>query len=108
VAAWEDEKVVPNAVLGARPDHPAIRECLELCIVRLHKGVWPAGPGVTTDVLTKRDDVLLLPPGSFYDVDYRDPQRDVKMQGKPAPWTFVRHHYWGSWLPEERRRVPAA
>lgn len=108
VAAWEDERVVPNAVLGARPDHPAIRECLELAIARMVRGVWAAGPGVTTEVLTRRDDVLLLPPGSFYAVSYQDPQRDLRMQSKPAPWEYVRHHYWGSWLPEERRRVPAA
>lgn len=105
-AAWEDENVIPNAVLGARPDHPAMRECLEQCIATMRKGTWDAGPGVTTRVLANRPDVLVLPPGAFYDVHYRDPLRDVKMQGHPPPWAFVRHHYWGSWLPEDRRRVP--
>jgi hypothetical protein len=66
VAAWEDERTIPNAVLGARPDHPAIRECLVQCIASLPRGTWEAGPGVTTRVLGKRDDVLVLPPGSFY------------------------------------------
>jgi hypothetical protein len=107
-AAWEDDRVVPNAIMGARPDHPAIRECLALCIQRLPQGVWPAGPGVTTEVLTSHPEVLLLPPGSLYAVHYRDPDRDAKMLAKPAPWEFARHHYWGSWLPEGRRRVPAA
>jgi hypothetical protein len=106
VAAWEDEHVIPNAVLGARPDHPAIRECLARCIGLLHKGTWEAGPGVTTRVLGKRDDVLLLPPGSFYPVYYRDPERDAKMQGPVPPWAYVRHAYWGSWLEPERQRVP--
>jgi hypothetical protein len=108
VAAWEDDKVVPNAVMGARPDHPVIRECLEACIKALHKGTWEAGPGVTTRILTKAPEALLLPPGSFYDVWYRDPDRDAKMKAAPPPWSFVRHHYWGSWLEESRQRVPAA
>lgn len=112
VAAWEDERVVPNAFLAARPDHPAIRECLDLALKRIRSqrpraSVWDVGPGVTTEILTKRKDVLLLPPASVYDVHYRDPDRDRKMTEKPSPWTFARHHYWGSWLPEERRRIPA-
>ena len=79
-AAWEDERCVPNAVLGAVPDHPAIRACLELAVERVPRGdVWAAGPGVTTQVLRGRDDVLLLPPGSFYDVHYRDTERDARM-----------------------------
>jgi mannosyltransferase OCH1-like enzyme len=110
-AAWEDDRCVPNAVMGARPDHPAIARCLELCIKRQSKGTWAAGAGVTTEVLPGRPDVLLLPPESFYPVHYRDPDRDAKMAGfKPRqhPWTFALHAYWGSWLEEERRRVPAA
>lgn len=106
-AAWEDEKVIPNAVLGARPDHPVIRECLTQAIRRMRNGVWAAGPGVTTAVLQRHPDVLILPPGTFYDVHYRDPERDAKMRAAPPPWAFARHHYWGSWLPEERRRIPA-
>jgi mannosyltransferase OCH1-like enzyme len=106
-AAWEDERCVPNAIMGARPDHPAIRECLEAALSVYRRGTWEAGPGVTTKVLPGRSDVLLLPPGSFYDVHYNDPERDSKMLGKPAPWTMARHHFWGSWLPAERQRVPA-
>lgn len=106
-AAWEDPKVIPNAVMGARPGHPAIRAALDAAIKAIPRGVWEGGPGVTTRVFRDRDDVLVLPPGTFYDVDYRDPDRDRLMRERPAPWTFARHHYWGSWLPEERRRVPA-
>jgi hypothetical protein len=106
-AAWEDDRVIPNAIMGARPEHPAIRECLTRALRAMNRSVWDAGPGVTTLVLPKYPDALLLPPGMFYDVDYRDPDRDAKMERAPAPWTLARHHYWGSWLPEERRRVPA-
>jgi hypothetical protein len=105
-AAWEDERVVPDAVMGAEPEHPAIKECLDLAIKRLRsprtdeeKSTWSTGPGVTTTVLPKRPDVLLLPPGSFYEVHYKDPDRDAKMSTKrPEPWIFVLHHYAGSWL----------
>jgi mannosyltransferase OCH1-like enzyme len=107
VAAWEDEKVVPNAVLGARPDHEAIRLVLADALRNMRRSVWEAGPGATTRVLVGRTDTLLLPPASFYDVHYRDPDRDAKMLMPASPWTFARHHYWGSWLPEARRKVPA-
>jgi mannosyltransferase OCH1-like enzyme len=101
-AAWEDERSVPNAVMGAVPSHPAIRECLDLALSRIPGPVWPAGPGVLTEILPRRDDVLLLPPGSFYPVHYRDPDRDSKMDDpalrKRNPWSFVLHRYAGSWL----------
>jgi hypothetical protein len=100
-AAWEDERCVPNAVLGARPGHPAIQRCLDLCIRRQSKGTWAAGAGVTTEVLPGRADVLLLPPESFYAVHYKDPDRSAKMAGfnpKQNPWAFALHHYFGSWL----------
>jgi hypothetical protein len=104
-AAWEDPRCVPDAVLGAAPQHPAIRRCLELAIRRLSAGTWASGAGVTTDVLPGRPDVLLLPPGSFYAVHYRDPQRVSKMaafEAADAPWAFVLHQYWGSWLPQKQ------
>lgn len=105
-AAWEDERTVPNAVMGAVPGHPAIRECLDLAIKRMPKGTWAAGPGVLTTLLPGRSDVLLLPPGSFYGVHYRDPDRKQRMsrfQPKEHPWAFVLHHYWGSWLTEAEK-----
>lgn len=101
-AAWEDERVVPNAVLGAVPNHPAIVACLDLMTAMLPCPTWNAGPGVTTQILPGRPDVLLLPPGSFYPVHYRDPERDAKMDDAKLrdkhPWAFVLHRYAGSWL----------
>lgn len=101
-AAWEDERTVPNAVMGAVPSHPAIRACLDLALERIPGDVWPAGPGVTTQVLPGRDDVVLFPPGSFYAVHYRDPERDRLMDDpatkKRNPWAFLLHRYAGSWL----------
>jgi hypothetical protein len=106
-AAWEDERCVPNAVMGAVPDHPAIRACLELSLARLAEKpteVWNSGAGVTTAILPGRDDVLLLPPESFYPVHYRDANRGRLMANfrpQTQPWTFALHWYWGSWLPKK-------
>lgn len=106
-AAWEDERTIPNAVMGAVPGHPAIRECLDRALALIPGPTWPAGPGVTTAVLQNRPDVLVLPPGAFYPVHYRDPERVAKMASattrKQNPWAFGIHHYAGSWLPEKDR-----
>jgi hypothetical protein len=109
-AAWEDANSVPNAVLGARTGHPALKEALDLAIERLSvkdrpdRATWAAGPGVTTKVLVGRDDVLVLPPGSFYEVHYRDArERLPNFDKKAAPWAFALHHWWGSWLAPEAR-----
>lgn len=106
-AAWEDSNTVPNAVLGARQGHPAIRKCLDLAIRTMRKGTWEAGPGVTTAVLPGRDDVLLLPPGSLFPVHYKDARAELP-RFKPEPWSFAVHHWHGSWLPAEKRWNDAA
>lgn len=113
VAAWEDDKVIPNAFFGAPPEHNATRECLELMLRRFPKGdVWKSGPGVTTSILAGRDDTIILPPGAIYPVHYRDPDRDARMREfDPAahPWTFMLHWYAASWLPEkDQHPLPAA
>jgi mannosyltransferase OCH1-like enzyme len=97
-AAWEDAKVVPDAVLGAKPAHPAIGECLERAIDVLDQGPWASGPGVTTAILPGRADVLLLPPGAWYPYHYT--QRDQRHDDHRAanPWAFGAHHWEGSWL----------
>lgn len=97
-AAWEDPQAVPNAVLGAVAGHPAIRACLDLMLSRLPGDTWQAGPGVTTKILPGRDDVLLLPPGSFYPYHYREKHRATENHRRAQPWAFGAHHWWGSWL----------
>lgn len=103
-ACWEDAKCIPNAVLGAAPDHPAIRLCLQYAIERMGIGTWEAGPGVTTEVLAFRPDVLTLPPGSFFPYHYKDKKRrrDAPHMTE-QPWAFAAHHWAGSWLPEDKR-----
>jgi len=99
-AAWEDPVSVPNAVLGARPGHPAVSRCLDTCVQRVRRraGVWKAGPGVLTDILPNRPDVLLLPPGSFYPYHYKEKERAGMDHKKEQPWAFGAHHWWGSWV----------
>lgn len=107
-AGWEDPGVVPDAVLGAEAHHPAVVACLDLAIGRLlsgsknwqtGSGPWATGPGVTTTMLPGRDDVLLLPPGSFYPVHYRDKHTADWSQVQGAhPWAFGAHRWAASWL----------
>jgi GT2 family glycosyltransferase len=98
-AAWEDEKVVPDAVLGSVPQHPAFKELLTRARASIERGedAWHSGPGATTAVLPDRDDVLLLPPGSFYPAHYLEKAKLGTNGAKP--WVFLEHkwhHSWGS------------
>lgn len=107
-AAFEDAKVVPDAVLGAHANHPAIGLCITTALSRLTSnsgdwrtgaGAWGTGPGVTTTVLPDRTDVLLLPPGSFYPYHYSEKeQRRHEDHQTMQPWAFGAHHWQASWL----------
>lgn len=98
-AAWEDHSTVPNAVFGARPNHPAVSRALDMAVqrVRQRKGIWEAGPGVFTTLLPNRPDVLLLPPGSFYPYHYKEKERAGEDHMRQQPWCFAAHHWWHSW-----------
>lgn len=104
-AAWEDDNVVPDAVLAAEAHHPVIRECLDLALDRLQSdstdwrtgnGAWSTGPGVTTTILPHRDGVALGHPDSFYPVHYT--AKHLTRSHVPEPLTFGIHHWNGSWL----------
>jgi hypothetical protein len=99
-AAWEDRYVVPDAVMGFRPGHPAVSLMIERAraSVLRGEGAWDSGPGVSTSVLPGRDDVLLLPPGSFYPYHYRNKERDrARDHAAEQPWAFGAHHWHHSW-----------
>lgn len=97
-AAWEDHDVIPDAVLGATRNHPALVACMADALEHLEHGdgAWETGPGATTRQLANRDDVLLLPPGAFYPYHYTEKARRDERR---APWSFGAHHWHGSWLP---------
>lgn len=102
-AGWEDETTVPDAVLGAEPAHPAFVLALEKARAVIQGGgdAWHSGPGVTTEVLPGRHDVLVLPPGAFYPHHYLQKNATTKNAG---PWVVCRHHWHGSWLSKDHRR----
>lgn len=103
-AGWEDDRVVPDAVLGSAPGHPAMRECLARAVALVEGGsvdAWETGPGVTTAVLPGRDDVLLLPPGSFYPVHYLE--KALLGSRNQSPWVFLEHKWHHSWASPKQR-----
>jgi len=102
---WEDENTVPDFVLGAEPEHPAIWACLTMAIDRIQSdsadwrtgnGAWATGPGVATTVLPGRDDFLLLPPASFAPYHYSQPERATENHAA-IPYSFGAHHWHHSW-----------
>ncbi len=102
-AAWEDRECVPDAVLGAEPNHPAFVAMIDKARAVIEGGgdAWHSGPAVTTEMLPGRPDVLLLAPGAFYPRHYLDKQGKASVEG---PWVFVRHDWHGSWLSEAQKR----
>jgi len=99
-AAFEDADFVPNAVMGFEAGHPAMRRVIELAIQRHDQGTWAAGVGVTTEVFRNDPTVLLLPPNSFYPVDWRTAHKmpiDVAKVAAANPWSYAIHLYHGSW-----------
>jgi hypothetical protein len=101
-AAWEDERHIPNAVMGFEKGHPALSEVIKLAVERHFDGTWAAGVGVTTEVFTGRDDMLLLPPDSFYPYHYsfKDAYQTTQARERVKaahPWAFCAHHWRHSW-----------
>jgi hypothetical protein len=96
-AGWEDENVVPDALLGSEASHPAFKVMLAKARASIESGgdAWASGPGVTTSTLPGRNDVLLLPPGSFYPVHYREKIRLGTRNEQP--WVFAEHKWHHSW-----------
>jgi mannosyltransferase OCH1-like enzyme len=100
VAAWEDRKFIPNAVLGFTPGHPALKHVIDQAVALRHEGTWAAGVGVTTEVFQHRTDVTLLPPGSFYPVHWRaahNKKVNWEQAAQDNPWAYCLHKYRASW-----------
>ena len=99
-AAWEDVLHIPNAVLGFTPGHQALQHVLDMAIAKRFSGTWAAGVGVTTQVFRSRDDMTLLPPGSFYPVHWRTAHTGMVNwddEARTNPWAFCIHKYKASW-----------
>lgn len=96
-AAWEDGRVVPDAVMGFERYHPAALECVTKAVASVRLGAWESGPGITTRVLPGRLDVLLFPPGSWYPYHWSQKERRSEDHKSENPWAFGAHHWAGSW-----------
>ena len=108
-AAWEDRNVVPDAVLGAEPNHPAVKLMLTKARLVIEAGgdAWTSGPGVTTSTLPGRSDWLLFPPGSFFPYSYKEKHLRFEDHMEDQPWCFCVHHWEGSWLTPKQKAQQA-
>lgn len=87
-----DPHEVNNAVFGAVPGHPAIREAVALVPERYRPDVWGSvGPALLTEVARRRQDVTLFPKELFYPYFCNEPER----KGQAFPGAYAVHH-WGS------------
>lgn len=97
-AGYDCVDYVPNAVMGFAPHHPALLKVLEGARERHHIGTWDSGVRVTSEVFPAYDDILLLPPGSFYPVFWRTKNLvDWSRVRDDNPWAFCAHHAHHSW-----------
>lgn len=96
-AAWENSSQLCNAVIGAEPHHPAVREAIEVLISEVKKGMPPVGPRALTAAWRFRDDVRLLPRESFYPYGYWEKERAgedfTQVEG-----CFGVHHWAATWF----------
>lgn len=102
-AAWEDAKVVPDAIMGCVPNHKAFREMLKLARESVERGedAWMSGPGVSTKVLPWRNDVLLLAPAQLFPVHYKE--KAALGSRNNDPWVFTEHKWAFSWGSAEQK-----
>ena len=109
-AGWEDANVVPDAVLGCKPGHPAFVDMITKARAAIEGGgdAWQSGPGVTTEMLPGRNDVLLLPPGAFYPMHYLDRSTRKMVQDARSPWVLAMHHFHHSWGTDAQRKAITA
>lgn len=96
-AAWEDRSAICNAVLGARPDHPAIADCFGLNLEAAGGPDLCESIEIVTRVLAWRDDVLVLPPATFYPYHWTERSRRYDDHRALNPWTFGAHHWARGW-----------
>lgn len=105
-AGWEDETTVPDFCFGAEPEHPVVREMIAKARAVIEGGgdAWQSGPGVFTEVLPGRPDVLLMPPGAFAPYHYLAKAQRRNVTPDAFPWAFGAHHWHHSWGTNRQRR----
>lgn len=102
VAGWEDGITIPDFMFGAARGHYVTKILLEAACrsVAQGQGAWASGPGVFTDCLRGRTDVLLLPPQAFAPYHYTEKDRvDWTGMADRFPYSWAAHHWAASWIP---------
>lgn len=109
----EDVDWINNAIFGAAPGHPFLLRSMELTLKKFEdEGEFYRSPAIQTAVLKEMglrayglqelDGVTVYPAEYFYPYPW---------SGKFSPDcitenTYCVHHWAGSWLPREKRKVP--
>ena len=96
--------IVLDAVIGAIPNHPALRLCLYTAMTRIANGGTAMDAGVYTvnDILSAWPGWTLLPTNTFYLKDWRNPYRVLKdFSGFPDAYGV--HHSAESWFSDPER-----
>jgi len=117
-AVREDDHCVPDFVLGAPPEHPAIRDCLDRVLSMPHevmfdpvKGPWDSGPGVTNAIIAQREDLdcIVYPPVTFCPVHYKQKDQIAAREHiwRNDPKTYAIHHWHASWKEPQAQEQPA-
>lgn len=111
----EDGVHLTDAVIGAEPEHPGIRACMDRARQILeadgpHPTAQATGPLNTTAVLTGRDDVTVLARRAFYPYSYLEPERRLEDFRTTSPDSYGVHHWSFSWkgdgLPQAAPEAP--
>jgi GT2 family glycosyltransferase len=100
---WALPHIAANGVMGFRPHHPAVGKTLDLAMARFaadRENLISIGPGAITEAVKGRNDVLLLPPQSFYAAGHVANPSQVEGQFAGDPWVYVVHWGHGTWKAE--------
>lgn len=101
-AAYEDPDHICTAVIGFRSGHPALGELIQFGIERHTQGGWNASIGVASEFWPKRNDLALLPPGSFFPYHYKAKKFvNLELVKQDNPWAYCAHHWAFSWEPKK-------
>lgn len=101
VIGWEDDRLLCPTVMMSPPGHPAILD-LVAALPRWfhrHRSAPPnqqTGPYFVTRQWWHRDDVIRMPPVTFYPVHWSS-KKDLG--GPYLPDAFSVHHWAAGWLP---------
>jgi len=102
VAARQDSRTVPDAMIGSVRHHPAIAACIKWAIRLLPFGAAASGPHVTTMMFTEYPGITILPPESFFPYLWNEDIPPIDAL-RASPGVYGVHHWAGSWVQTHQR-----